>query len=161
MTGPERALLRRLAVFAGGWTLDAAEAVCAGGEVDASQVLDLLIQLVDKSLAEMDADPVGATGCWRRYGSTRRSVWTHRATGTGRGSRHLDFFVALAVETAPALVGPEPAPSLMRLADELENLLLAHRHCAQIADGAEKDLRLVHAATHLWHAQGRMELGFS
>src|SRR5207244_5148351 len=46
----ERALLRRLSVFAGGWTLEAAETVCAGGDVDEFEVLDLLSHLVEKSL---------------------------------------------------------------------------------------------------------------
>lgn len=46
----ERALLPRLSVFAGGWTLEAAEAVCAEGEIAASEILELLAQLVDKSL---------------------------------------------------------------------------------------------------------------
>jgi predicted ATPase len=46
----ERILLRRLSIFAGGWTLEAAEAVCAGEGVDRSEVLDLLTQLVNKSL---------------------------------------------------------------------------------------------------------------
>ena len=47
---PERMLLRRLAVFAGGWTLEAAEAVCVGEGVEAEAVLDLMTQLVNKSL---------------------------------------------------------------------------------------------------------------
>jgi predicted ATPase/DNA-binding SARP family transcriptional activator len=54
----ERALLRRLSVFPGGATLDAAEAVCAGGPVDAGDVFDLLCALVDKSLVQI-ADPDG------------------------------------------------------------------------------------------------------
>src|SRR5205823_12041285 len=47
---PERALLRRLSVFAGGWTLEAAEAVCLGEGVEEWEVLDLLTSLVEKSL---------------------------------------------------------------------------------------------------------------
>ncbi|MGH2452560.1 MAG: ATP-binding protein [bacterium] len=50
LTEPERTLLRRLAVFAGGFSLDAAEAVCVGSDLDVAQVLDLLTRLVDKSL---------------------------------------------------------------------------------------------------------------
>ncbi len=46
----ERLLLQRLSVFAGGWTLEAAEAVCAGDGVEADDVLDLMTQLVNKSL---------------------------------------------------------------------------------------------------------------
>src|SRR6185503_13166368 len=46
----ERALLRRLSVFAGGWTLEAAEAVCGGDAIEEWEVLDLLTSLVEKSL---------------------------------------------------------------------------------------------------------------
>jgi tetratricopeptide (TPR) repeat protein len=156
---PERTLLRRLAVFAGGWTSSAAEAVCAGGGVGASQVVELLTQLVDKSLAEVDA----TRGRYRLLETVRQYAQERldeADDGDGARARHLDYFVAFAEEAGPDLMGPDPAPSLARLADELENLLLAHRQCARVADGAEKDLRLAHAAAHLWHAQGRMELGF-
>lgn len=56
LTDPERALLRRLSVFAGGWTIEAADAVGAGGEIDTGDVLDLLMRLVDKSLVISDVD---------------------------------------------------------------------------------------------------------
>jgi hypothetical protein len=51
---PERAVFRRLAVFAGGCTLDAAEAVCAGGIVHGDDVADVIARLVDKSLVVAD-----------------------------------------------------------------------------------------------------------
>jgi predicted ATPase len=56
----ERILLRRLSVFSGGWTLDAAEQVCSGGEVEAGDVLDLLTSLIDKSFinGEIQNGPV-------------------------------------------------------------------------------------------------------
>ena len=73
LTEPERVLFRRLAVFMGGFDLDAAEAVAGGGEVERYQVLDLLTLLVDKSLvvAEDSAAAERDTGCWRRCASTR------------------------------------------------------------------------------------------
>ena len=58
---PERALLRRLAVFTGGASVEAAEQVCAGGPVAAGDVFDLLTALVDKSL-------VVAAGLLQRLG---------------------------------------------------------------------------------------------
>src|SRR5262249_38310268 len=60
LTDAEQAVLRRLAVFAGGWTLEAAEVVCAGAAVEERAVLDLLMRLVDKSLvvAEEHGDAV-------------------------------------------------------------------------------------------------------
>jgi len=56
LSEPEKALLRRLSVFAGGWTLEAAEEVAAGGILDRGDVLDLQAHLVDKSLVALDAD---------------------------------------------------------------------------------------------------------
>jgi predicted ATPase/class 3 adenylate cyclase/DNA-binding CsgD family transcriptional regulator len=50
----ERAAFRRLAVFAGGFTLDAAEQVAAGGDIEPVEVLDLLLALVDKSMIDID-----------------------------------------------------------------------------------------------------------
>ena len=50
LSEPERRLFNRLSVFAGGWTLEAAEAVCAGEGIEREEVLDLLLQLVRKSL---------------------------------------------------------------------------------------------------------------
>src|SRR6266851_3899331 len=57
---PERSLLQRLAVFSGGWTLEAAEGVCADGDVDSQDVRDLLAKLTRKSLVIADAMPEGA-----------------------------------------------------------------------------------------------------
>src|SRR5207253_310018 len=54
LSEPERILLRRLSVFAGGWFFEAAEAVCAGDGIEALDVLDLLSRLVDKSLVVED-----------------------------------------------------------------------------------------------------------
>src|SRR5208283_4047553 len=56
LTEPEKTLFRRLAVFAGGWTLEGAEAVCSGGIVDDFEVMDLLAGLADKSLVVYEAD---------------------------------------------------------------------------------------------------------
>jgi len=56
LTPSERALFRRLAIFAGGWRLEAAEAVCAGEGLDVDDVVDVLASLVDKSLVGADDD---------------------------------------------------------------------------------------------------------
>src|ERR1051326_3517823 len=57
LSPPEQTLLDRLAVFAGGWTLEAAESVCAGGEIGRTDVLDLLSRLVDRSLVVAEPQP--------------------------------------------------------------------------------------------------------
>lgn len=73
----ERRFFDGLAVFAGGWTVEAAEAVGVGEGIEGAAVLDLLARLVDKSLvlAENSRTGLRATGCWRRCGSTDRITW--------------------------------------------------------------------------------------
>ena len=82
LTEPERALLRRLAVFVGGWTLEAAEAVGAGDGLAADAVLDLLTRLVDKSLAQVDEGAAGE-GRYRLLETVRQ----YAAGAPGRGGR--------------------------------------------------------------------------
>jgi predicted ATPase/DNA-binding XRE family transcriptional regulator len=65
----EREMLRRSSIFAGGWTLDAAEFVCSGEQLQASAVIDVLSSLVEKSL--VTADFQGATTRYRLLESTR------------------------------------------------------------------------------------------
>jgi predicted ATPase len=73
----EQVLLRRLAVFAGGWTLEAAEAVCAGGEVAAGTVLDLLSGLVHKSLVQRERHSGGTR--YRLLETIRHYAWERLA----------------------------------------------------------------------------------
>ena len=94
LTEPERALLRRLSVFAGGLTLDAAERVGAAGEVGSYEVLGLLSALVDKSLAQ-----VNEKGDRYRLLETIRAYAAEELTVSGEEraarNRHLAFFAGL------------------------------------------------------------------
>ena len=60
LSGDEQVLLRRAAVFAGGFTLDAVERVCAGDGIERDRVLDLLASLVDQSLVIAEEGQLGA-----------------------------------------------------------------------------------------------------
>ena len=90
---PERAVLRRLAVFAGGFTLEAAEAVCADDIVDGWDVLDRLGQLVDKSLVNMERGPTGVRYRLlepvRQYAATRLMNAGEAAATRDRHLRHV------------------------------------------------------------------------
>src|SRR5262249_34714934 len=98
----ERQLLQRLSVFAGGWTLEAAEAVCAGEGIEAWEVLELLTSLVDKSLVLCDAS-AGAGRYWLL--ETIRQYSRERLLEAGEGEaargRHLAFFLQLAETAEP------------------------------------------------------------
>lgn len=152
---PERELLSRLAYFAGGVTLDAAEQVCTGGAVRAGQVLDLLTALVDKSLLVPD---------WRGGDQPRyRMLQTIKAYGLERLAEsgdterirraHADYFVALAEAAEPMLRTGEQREWLRRLDDEHENLQAALREAIQ-AGAAETAVRLVGALGWYWSLAG-------
>ena len=140
----ERALLRRLAVFAGGWTLEGAEAVGTDTDIGEHEVLDLLSNLVDKSLVSMDAE-----GQRYRLVETVRQYAQERLVAAGERNatrdRHLAFYLALAERVSPELVGPAQATWLARLDPEGENLLAAHAWCDEAEGGAAAGLRLVFA----------------
>jgi tetratricopeptide (TPR) repeat protein len=158
LTEPERALLRRLAVFAGGWTLEAAEAVGAAGEIDESDVLDLLTHLVEKSLVEWEAE-----GERCRLLETVRQYAQERLDASGEGdevrTRHLAFYLALAEEAMPEARGPKQGAWLARLDVERENLLSAHAWCGRPQVEAELGLRLVFAVAGYWLPRGLLDLG--
>ncbi|MFC6930005.1 BTAD domain-containing putative transcriptional regulator [Actinomadura yumaensis] len=92
LDGAERALWRRLAVFVGGATTEAAEEVCAGPELDRSDVMDVLTALVDKSLVVVREGRTAsrgsrATRCWRRSARTAWNGSPRRARRRGCGGR--------------------------------------------------------------------------
>ena len=159
LTERERTLFRRLAVFAGGWTLEAAEAVCAGGEIDESEVLDLLIHLVEKSLVTMDAEreryPLLETV--RQYAQERLN---ESADEDQARSRHLAFYVALAEQAMPSRVGPKQGEWLARLDPDQKNILAAHAWCGRDERDAELGLRLVNATAHIWTHRGQLAIGY-
>ncbi|HEU0202788.1 MAG TPA: tetratricopeptide repeat protein [Burkholderiaceae bacterium] len=154
----ERSLFQRLSVFAGGWTLDAAEAVCAGDDIDEAEVLDLLSRLVEESLVILDAD-----GGRYRMLDTVRHYAQERLREAGEEAmvqwRHLDHYLALAERARVELAGPAQGTWLARLDQERENLLSAHAWCNRAADGTEKGLRLVYALKPYWLNRGLLALG--
>ena len=157
LTEHERALFQRLAVFAGGWTLEAAEAVCAGDSLHESDVADLLTHLVEKSLVLMEID-----GRYRMLDTVRHYAQEKLAQGgdeaAARG-RHLEFFLVQAELARPELAGPEQAVWLTRLDLEHENLLSANTWSESSVNAGEVGLRLVHALRPYWIYRGLLTLG--
>jgi predicted ATPase len=158
LSEPERVLFRRLAVFAGGWTLEAAEAVGAGDELDALDVLDLLAQLVGKSLVVME--PGGAR---YRMLETVRAYAIEKLVQAGdearTRARHVVHVLALAEAAWDAVGGPEQGPHIQRLDIERENLLAAHAWCGQAADCGEQGLQLIYLLRTYWIIRGLLGLG--
>ena len=154
----ERRLFARLSVFAGGFTLEAAEAVTADARLAASQVLDTLAQLVDKSLVVLDA----STARYRML-ETVREYATERLDASGESApmreRHLRHYVAFAEREVPKLWGHGQAQAFAQLDAERENLLAAHAACASATDGTELGLRLA-GLKFYWIHRGVPGLGY-
>ncbi|MER7080207.1 Predicted ATPase [Saccharopolyspora kobensis] len=145
LTEAERTVLRRLAVFADGCTLAAAESLCAGDGVQRSQVLDLLTRLVDRSLVVASHTADGP-----RYGLLESvSAYCERKLGAEERDRlrqaHTAYFTELAEEAATHLCGPEQQKWLGRLDIETGNLRRALG-----------DVRLARALVWYWFLRGRL-----
>ena len=100
----ERVLLGRLSVFAGGWTLEAAEEVCSGDGVEQGDVLEVLSELVDRSLVVAGQGRKGcrASGCWSRCASTARNACRRAGRRSGSGSATPDTTWRLRKRRSPA-----------------------------------------------------------
>jgi predicted ATPase/class 3 adenylate cyclase len=157
---PEQTLLMRLSVFAGGFTLDACEAVCAGDGVAADGVLDLLTALVEKSLvvADVDSDRFRLLGTVRQYAHDRLAD----AGGVvSVNNRHRDHYVAFAEAARPELAGAHQAAWLAKLDAERDNLVAAHAwslHAGGDDEGGGA-LRLSFALRPYWINRGLPSLG--
>ena len=162
---PEQTLLRRLSVFAGGWTLDAAETVCAGGGVpggiDAGDVLDLLSRLVAKSLVVFEPSEEGEARY--RLLENLRAYARERLAETEDAAllpqRHRDWCLALAEEAEPHLSGPKQASWLNRLERDHDNLRAALASSSHEADGGGAGLRLAGALWRFWWMRGYFSEG--
>jgi predicted ATPase/DNA-binding SARP family transcriptional activator len=159
----ERALFQRLAVFAGGWTIEAVEMVCAGDGIQAEDVLGLLAQLVDKSLVEVET-PSGGEARYRLLETMRQYSWERlRAAGDADAvqRRHAQFFVALAELAEPELYGPAQLIWLDRLEAEHDNLRAALEWAlSEDADGrTELALRLAGSLARFWHGHAHLAEG--
>ncbi len=154
----EQVLFRRLAVFVGGCTLDAAEAVCAAdGTLDA---LDGVAALVDKSLLRREDDPDGEPRFQmletiREFGLQRLAA-ANEADALRRA--HAAFFGDLAEQAAPFLTGPDQIAWLDRLEAEHDNLRAALRW-VDAAGEVETGLRIGAALWRFWVVRGHMREG--
>lgn len=157
----ERAILRRVAVFAGRCSLEAAEAVCAGRLVAGTDVLDGLSRLVDKSLVVAEAFEGEARfrllETVRQYGRDQL-LESGEAADTQR--RHRDWFLELAEEAAPEFFrGPESASWLARLDREHDNLRAALQWSEDEPGEQRAGLRLAAALWRFWEIRGYLVEG--
>jgi predicted ATPase/DNA-binding CsgD family transcriptional regulator len=155
----ERILFRRLAVFMGGFTMEAAEAVCAENGLEQNEVLDLLSHLVDKSLVAV-VERGGETRyrlleTIRQYGLDKLPEFGE--TASLRRS-HRDWYLGFAERAASQVMGAEQAKWFDRLEGEHDNLRAALAWSLESGE-AEKAARMGVAIWRFWQVRGYMSEG--
>ncbi len=160
LTEPEQGMLCRAAVFAGGFTLEAAEDVCGGDVVETSEVLNLLLRLVDRSMVV--AGDRGNQSLYRLLETVRQYAWDKLAeagTADEMRRRHLTWYLGLAEQADAKLRGPEQQVWLNRLETEHDNLRAALEWSKTDPSDAEKGVRLATALYWFWIFHGHWSEG--
>ncbi len=162
----EKQILARLAVFAGGWTLEAAEAVAAGGDIEEWEVLDLLAHLSDKSLVVVDENGSAGGGgevryrllqTVRQYALERLGAPADVDEASALAERHGRWFLDLAGRAESEMGGAGQAAWLERLETEYDNLRGALDW--SLAHDPEAGLRATGALWKFWSVRGYFSEG--
>jgi predicted ATPase len=150
----EQAVLRRVSVFRGAWSLEAVEAVAAGGDVEPWDALDVFTRLVEKSLVVRDLSAEGTGSARyslyetvREYAHEKLAERPDEARETA--ARLRDHIVALTAEGDPGLRGRDQARWAARLADALDDVRAVLNAAAADPQGADTALRV---AANYWLA---------
>jgi predicted ATPase/class 3 adenylate cyclase len=159
LSGAEQLLMRRLSVFAESFDLDAAEAVCGSGNIEALDITDVLGSLVDKSLVV--AEPAGP-GLRYRLLETIRQFAAERLAEAGDDqaaveAAHCAHYLSVAETAAPHLTGPGQGSWLARLDADQANLRRAAGRAARDRDGTGQVLRFGVALQRYWITHSRDE----
>jgi len=157
LSDPEKAMLERVSVFSGGWTLEAAEQVCAADGIAATDVLDLLTSLSDKNLIVV-VDHRAAT----RYGllETIRHYAAARLTDNGVESlfqaRHLVHCLTIAEAAESQVLSGTEQVWFEQLESNHDNMRAALARCAAATGDAPRGLRLAGAIWRFWYVRGHL-----
>jgi predicted ATPase/class 3 adenylate cyclase/DNA-binding CsgD family transcriptional regulator len=160
LTEPERVLFRRLAVFVGGFALDAAQSVCGGSDLEGFQVFDQVGLLVDKSLVvtenSSDRTRYRLLETVRQYAQEKLSESGEADAVRGQ---HRDFYAQFAELIELGMqVGDDHALELVEA--EFDNVRAAFAWCRENSD-AEAALSLASSLQPLWFPLGRMHEGLA
>jgi len=158
LSDDERLLLRYLSVFSGSWSLEAAEEVCEGNNSETCDVLDLLTQLVNKSLVLVYESSCSRETRYRML-ETIRQYTREKLLETQGGEiirkRHLAYFVKLAERAEPELYRSNQLVWLNRLDDEFDNLRAALDWA--LATDIESGLRIAAIPWRFWESRGHIQ----
>lgn len=167
LSDPERVVLQRLSVFMGGWTLEAAEFICAdspggggnrpsGSNLNHFDSLNLMTQLVDKSLVLYEEDDEG--NARYRMLETVREYARERLEQSGEPEaicqRHTAYFAELAAEAIPKMHGPEQVAWYERIEAEHDNLRTAIERALRPDGEIGAAMRIVEGMKLFWCIRG-------
>jgi predicted ATPase/class 3 adenylate cyclase len=156
----EQFLFRRLSVFVGGWTIESAEVVCEGGLVEIKDVLDLMEQLINKSL--VIAEEAYNESRYRMLETIRQYADEKLIESSENDvlrNRHLKYFLDLAETAEPKLHSEEQGQWLDKLEIEHNNLRAALKWSKTQQQPSELGLRLAGALWHFWEMRGYLAEG--
>lgn len=155
LSDEERLLFARLSVFAGGWTINAAESVCSGDGIAKEEVLDLLAYLVAKSLVVAGVESPEAR-YWMPE-TIREYAW-EKLEESGEGESlvacHQEWFSEFAEAGDGGLYGPDQGAWVRRLEADHDNLRAALRRSLQGEGNGGIALRLCRHLAAFWHWHG-------
>jgi predicted ATPase/DNA-binding SARP family transcriptional activator len=160
----ERVLLRRLSVFTSGWTLSAAESICADDNngIRPDQILSLLRSLVEKSLVVFEEREPETEGRYRLLEMVRQYA-AERLEMSGETeqvrAKQRDWFVAFAEASVAGRNGPDTDLWLERLEAEHDNLRSVLQHLPQDTDGSQPGLCLARSLWGFWERRGHFTEG--
>ena len=133
LSQPEQILLRRLSIFAGGWTLGAAVSICTGNGIESFQTHELITRLAAKSLVVVSE----GDGRERRYHLLEmvREFGSEKLIQAGEEkairAQHLKYYLGLSEELEYGLMGPQQVELMIRTIEERDNLRSALAHAAR------------------------------
>ncbi|MBV9358707.1 MAG: tetratricopeptide repeat protein [Chloroflexi bacterium] len=159
LTDAEQSVFRQLAVFAGGCELEAAETVCRGERVHSDDVLEVIAQLVNKSLVSVTHD--GPRARYRLLEPVRQYAEDQLAGSDDEHvarEQHVTWFLALAERARPELAGRDQVDWLKRLDRDYDNLRAGLRWLREQED-SERQLRLAVALAPYWEARAHLSEG--
>jgi len=156
----EKTLFRRLAVFVGGWSLEGAEAVCSGDGIEKDEILDLMTNLVDKSLVNTNEFQgevrYSRLETIRQYG---REKFLDTDEVEKLRDRHLNYYVDLAEKAEPEIRSHNQVYWLDRFETEVDNIRSALEWAENRND--ESFLRLASDTSRFWDIRGGFEEGIT
>jgi predicted ATPase/DNA-binding SARP family transcriptional activator len=154
LSAPERAVFRRLAVFANGFDLSGAEAVATNTTVEQHDVIDLVASLVDKSLLQVDT--TGTTARYRMLETVRAYALDKLEVAEAESARaaHAAHFLRLVEKSAPHFSGRGESEWRARLEEDDENIRVALNHLVTEPAAGPESLRFAAAVSPYWNSRG-------